>query len=104
MRETGQRPVVLVTLLEVDAGTIGEAPFRARDQVAPTDSPAVVSPLVFQRIVQVKTGPPGIQIVGADSAAEPEVPVGNLGVDLEAVRRAIGTARANAPVVLTAAA
>ena len=37
-------------------------------------------------------------------AAEPEVPVGNLRVDPEAFRQAIGAARADAPVVLTAAA
>ena len=37
-------------------------------------------------------------------AAEPEVSVGNLSVDPEAFRQTIGAARADAPVVLTAAA
>src|SRR6266498_2883823 len=94
----------MVTLLEVDAGTVGEPRLRARDQVAPTDLLAIVRPLVFQRIVQVKTGPLGNQIFGANFAAEPKVPIGNLRVDSVALRREIGAARADAPIVLTAAA
>src|SRR5207244_6349220 len=104
VREAGLRVAALVTLLEVDAGGVGEPSFLPRDQVAPADSLAVVRALVFERIVQVEIGPIGIQEAGAELSAGPEVPVGSLPVDPEAFRQAIGAARADATVGFTAAA
>src|SRR5262249_6185510 len=52
-REAGL-PAVLVTLLEVDAGGVGEPSLHPGDQVALADLYAVIRPLVFQRIVQVE--------------------------------------------------
>src|SRR6185503_1793501 len=95
VREAGQRPGVLVALLDVDAGAVGEPSLHARDQVAPAGIQAVVRPLVFERIVQVQTGLLGDQETGADPGAGPEVSVGHLRVELEALRRAIGAARAD---------
>ena len=68
------------------------------------DQLIVVRPLVFQRIVQVKIGPLGIEKAGADLSAGTKVSVGRLTVDPEAFRQAIGAAHADATVVLTAAA
>src|SRR5439155_8852924 len=86
-REAGQRPAVLVTLLEVDAGTIGEPSLHARDQVASTGSHAVVRPLVFQRVVHVKIGPVRIEEVGAEFSGGPEVSIGGLAADPETFRQ-----------------
>ena len=104
MCEAGQRIAVLITLLDVDAGAVGESSFLARDQVTPADSLAVVRPLVFQRIVQVEIGPVRIEEAGADLSAGPEVAIGSLPVNPEAFRQAVGAARADATVVFTAAA
>src|SRR5262249_20240121 len=98
---------ILVTLLEVDAGAVRKPRLHARDQVAPAaivDQLAVVRPLIFQRIVQVKTGPLGIEKAGADLSGGTELSVGSLTLDPEAFRQAIGAAHAGATVVFTAAA
>src|SRR5215467_619074 len=79
VRQTALRCGGLVTLLEVDAGAVAEPRFHARDQVAPAtavDQLIVVRPLVFQRIVQVKTGPLGIEKARADLSAETQLSVG----------------------------
>src|SRR5262249_18308604 len=69
-REAG-RCAVLVTLLEVVAGTIGEPAFFSRDEVPLADRRAVVLPLVVQRIVQVETGRVRIEERGAELSAGP---------------------------------
>src|SRR2546425_5458868 len=106
MSEAAQGRSILVTLLDVDTGGVGEPRLRARDQVALAAAKqlAVVRPLVFQRIVQVKTGPLGIEKASADLSARSEVSVGRLTVDPEAFRQAIGAAHADATIVFTAAA
>src|SRR5262249_26871855 len=92
-REAG-RCAVLVTLLEVDAGTIGEPAFNSRDEVALADLRAVVCPLVVQRIVQVHVGQVGKEKSGSDFSAGPKVPVGSFALDAKPFRQAIGAARA----------
>src|SRR6478609_3521830 len=97
----------MVTLLGVDAGAVAEPRLHAGDQIAPAaavDELIVVRPLVFQRIVQVKTGPLGIEKAGADLSARTQVSVGRLTIDPETLRQAIGSAHADAAVVWTAAA
>jgi hypothetical protein len=64
----------------------------------------IVRAFVLQRIVQVNAGPLGVEIVGAESAAKPEVSIGDFRIDSEAFRRAIGAARADASVTFPAAA
>src|SRR5262252_217047 len=97
---------ILVTLLDVDTGGVGEPRPRTRDQAAPAavKQLAVVHPLVFERIVEVEAGPLGIEKASADLSTGSEVSVGRLTVDLEAFRQTIGAARADAIIVLTAAA
>src|SRR5438445_240333 len=104
--KAAQGPPILVTLLDVDTGGVGEPRLRARNQVALAAAKqlAVVRPLVFQRIVQVKTGALGIEKASADLSAESEVSVGGFPVDPEAFRQAIGAAYADAIIVFTAAA
>src|SRR6516225_7577504 len=68
------------------------------------DQLIIICPLVFQRIVQVETGPLGIEKGGADLSAGTQVSVGRLAIDPEAFRQAIGAAQADATVVWTAAA
>src|SRR5215469_1370080 len=94
----------MVTLLDVDAGAVGEPRLRARDQgtLAAPEEQTVVHPLVFQRIVQVNIGSLGIKKAGADLSAGPELSVGSLPVDPKAFRQAIGAAGADATVVFTA--
>jgi hypothetical protein len=46
----------------------------------------VVRPLVFQRIVQIKTGALGIEKAGADLSAGTKVSVGRFAIDPEAFR------------------
>src|SRR5438552_12048662 len=106
MSEAAQGRSILVTLLDVDTGGVGEPRLRARNQVALAAAKqlAVVRPLVFQRIVQVKTGALGIEKASADLSAESEVSVGGFPVDPEAFRQAIGAAYADAIIVFTAAA
>src|SRR5215472_12507975 len=106
-REAALRGASLITLLGVDAGAVAQPRLHARDQVAPAaamDQLIVVRPLVFQRIVQVKTGPLGIEKAGADLSAGTQVSVGRLTIDAEAFRQAIGAAQADATVGWTAAA
>src|SRR6267142_2315680 len=106
MSEAAQGRPILVTLLDVDTGSVGEPRLRARDQVAlaAVKQQPVVCPLVFQRIVQVITGPLGIEKASADLSTGSEVSVGRLPVDPEAFRQAIGAAHADAIIVFTAAA
>src|SRR5256712_12110611 len=106
MSEAAQGRSILVTLLDVDTGGVGEPRLRARDQVALTAAKqlAVVRPLVFQRIVQIKTGPLGIEKASAGLSAGSEVSVGGFPVNPEAFRQAIGAAYADAIIVFTAAA
>src|SRR5258708_25681401 len=101
-----QGAAILVALLDVDAGSVGELRLRARDQVAlaATKQQSVVRPLVFQRIVQVITSLVGIEKGSADLSARSEVSVGRFSVDPEAFREAIGAAHADAIIVFTAAA
>src|SRR2546426_4098869 len=86
--KAAQGPPILVTLLDVDTGGVGKPRLRARNQVALAAAKqlAVVRPLVFQRIVQVKTGALGIEKASADLSAGSEVSVGRLTVDPEAFR------------------
>src|SRR6266849_9760337 len=86
--EAAQGRPILVTLLDVDTGGVGEPRLRARNQVALAAAKhlAIVRPLVFQRIVQIKTGALGIEKASADLSAESEVSVGRLPVDPEAFR------------------
>src|SRR5262249_40638206 len=97
---------ILVTLLDVDTGGVGKPRPRTRDQAAPgtVKQLAVVHPLVFQRIVQVKPSPLGIEKTSAALSAKSEVSVGRPPCDLEAFRQTIRAARANTIIVLTAAA
>src|SRR5437773_11978604 len=106
MSEAAQGRSILVTLLDVDTGGVGEPRLRARDQVALAAAKqlAVVRPLVFKRIVQVITGPLGIEKASPDLAAGSEVSVGRLPIDPEAFRQAIGAAHADAIIAFTAAA
>src|SRR5262249_26485910 len=104
VREAALRCTSLVTLLEVNAGAVGEPRLHARYQVAPAaavDQLIVVRRLVFKRIVQVKAGPLGIEKGGADLSAGTQVSVGRLTIDPEAFRQAIGAAQADATVVWT---
>src|SRR6266705_4170490 len=104
--ESAQGSAILVTLLDVDTGSVGEPRLRARDQIAlaPAKQQPVVCPLVFKRIVRVIAGPLGIEIASADLSTGSEVSVGRLPVDPEAFRQAIGAAYADAIIVFTAAA
>ena len=105
VREATLRRASLVTLLHVNAGAVGKPRLHARDQVAPAadlDQLIVVRPFVFQRIVQVKSGPIGIEKAGANLSAGTQISVGRLTIDLEAFRQAIGAAQADAAVVGTA--
>src|SRR5882762_6599301 len=104
--EAAQGRAILVTLLDVDTGGVGESRLHARDQVplAAAKQQAVIGALVFQRIVQVKAGPLGIEKASADLTAGSQVPVGRLAVDPEAFRQAIGAAQADAIIAFTAAA
>jgi len=81
--ESAQGPAILVTLLDVDTGSVGEPRLHARDQVAlaAVKQQPVVCLLVFKRIVQVITGPLGIEKASPDLAAGSEVSVGRLPVD-----------------------
>src|SRR5215472_9722108 len=104
VREAALRRASLVTLLGVDAGAVAQPRLHTRNQVAPAaamDQLIVVRPLVFQRIVQVKTGPLGIEEGGADLSTGPQVSVGGLAIDLEAFRQPIGAAQADATVSWT---
>src|SRR5215472_9731551 len=65
---------------------------------------AIVRQLVLQRVVQVQTGPIGIEIAGADLSAGAEVAVGGLSLDLETLRQTIGPAHADSTVVSEVAA
>src|SRR5439155_26910550 len=96
-REAGLS-AALVTLLEVNAGTVGESSLHARDQVALAYLRAVVRPLIFQCIVQVEIGQVGIEKTGADLSAATEVPIGSFPVDPEAFRQPIGATRTDAAV------
>src|SRR5260370_18037377 len=102
--ESAQGSAILVTLLDVDTGSVGEPHLRARDQVAlaAVKQQPVVCPLVFQRIVQVITGPLGIEKARADLSTGSEVSVGRLPVDPEAFRQAIGAAHADPIIIFTA--
>src|SRR5712692_3804711 len=106
MSEAAQERYILVALLDVDTGGVGEPRLRPRDQVALAAAKqlAVVRPLVFQQIVHVKTGPLGIEIASADLSTGSEVSIGRLPIDPEAFRQAIGAAHADATIVFTAAA
>src|SRR5215470_15784268 len=106
VRKAAQGPAILVTLLDVDTGSVGEPRLCARDQVAlaATKQQAVVCPLVFQRIVQVVASLLGIDKASADLSAGSEVSVGSLPVDPEAFRQAIGAAKADAIIVFATAA
>ena len=61
---------------------------------------AVVRSLVLQRVVEVEVRAAGRLVARADLGARPEVAVGDLRVQQEAVADAIGAANANAPIVL----
>src|SRR5258706_199762 len=106
VRESAHDHAILVTLLDVDTGSVGEPSLHARDQVAlaAAKQQPVVCLLVFKRIVQVITGPLGIEKASPDLAAGSEVSVGRLPVDPEAFRQAIGAAHADAIIAFTAAA
>src|SRR5258708_33610345 len=106
MSEAAQGRPILVTLLDVDTGSVGEPRLRARAQIAlaPVKQQPVVCPLVFQRIVQVITGPLGIKIASADLSTGSEVSVGRLPVNPEAFRQAIGAAHADAIIGFSASA
>src|SRR4029079_14655571 len=95
VREAALRRASLVALLGVDAGAVREPRLHTRDQVAPAaavDQLIVVRPLVFQRIVQVKAGPLGIEKGGTDLSTGTEVSVGRLSIDFEAFCHPIGAA------------
>src|SRR5260370_18680716 len=98
MSEAAQGPAILVTLLDVDTGSVGEPRLHARDQVAlsAAKQQPVVCPLVFQRIVQVITGPLGIEKARADLSTGSDGSVGRLPVDPEAFRQARGATHADA--------
>src|SRR5215470_17873187 len=104
--ESSEGTAILVTLLNVDTGSVGEPRLRTSNQVAlaATKQQSVVHPLVFQRIVQVITSLLGIEKASTDLSAGSEVSVGRLPVDPEGFRQAIGAAHADAVVVFTAAA
>src|SRR5215470_6799608 len=68
------------------------------------DQLIIICPLVFQRIIQVETGPLGIEKRSADLSAGTQVSVGRLTINPEAFRQAIGAAKADATVVFTTAA
>src|SRR5258707_8613266 len=104
--EAAQGPTILVTLLDVNTGSVGEPRLHARDQaaLAATKQEAVVCPLVFQRIVQVIPSLLGIEKACSDLSTGPELSVGGLPVDPEAFRQAIGATHADAIIVFTAAA
>src|SRR6266481_10141743 len=106
MSEAAQGRPILVTLLDVDTGSVGEPRLRAKDQVAlaAAKQQPVVRLLVFQRIVQVITGPLGRKKASPDLSAGSEVSVGRLPVDPEMLRQAIGAAHADAIIVFTTAA
>src|SRR5579883_2227472 len=95
---------VLVTLLEINIGTVGESSLDPRCQVALAELHAVVGPLVFQRIVHVDTGQVGKEVAGAELSAGLELSFGGFAVDTEAFRQPIRTAQADAIVAFTSAA
>src|SRR5258707_14669817 len=103
MSEAAQGRSILVTLLDVDTGSVGEPHLRARDQVAlaAVKQRPVVWPLVFQRIVQVIAGPLGIEETRANLSTASEVAVGRLSVDPEALRQAIAAAHPDATIVFS---
>ena len=105
VRQTGQRPAVLVTLLEVDAGAVGEPRLRRRKPGCPGElagrrRPARSPAHSSGRGWSARNTGSWCRVL----PPTPEVAVGHLPVDLEAFRRTIRAARADAPVVLTAAA
>ena len=107
VRKSALRRGGLITFLNIDAGAVAEPRLHAGDQAAPAsavDQLIVVGPLIFQPIVQVKTGPLGIEKAGADLSAGTKISVRRLTINPEAFRQAIRSAHAGATVVWTAAA
>src|SRR5258708_37539922 len=82
---------ILVALLDVDAGSVREPRLCARDQVAlaATKQQSVIRPLVFQRIVAVRTSLVGIEEGSAEFATRCEASVRLCPVGPAATRQAI---------------
>ena len=97
--EPGQRLTLLVTLLEIHAGAFGESSLHTRNQGPAPGPDSVVRSFILQRVVHVKTGPFRIEEAGADPAAEAGISVGDLGIDFEAFRHAVGSPCAYAAVI-----
>ena len=81
---------MLITLLKVHTGAVGEARLDAGDQVATTTRAAhgIVGAFVLERIIDVQTGLLGMQVVGANPTADTEIAIGYLTFQAQFVRDA----------------